>query len=346
MTFLLAAVLAVPVADPPPPAAVDTVLVIAHRGASGYLPEHTLEAFALAVGMGADVIEPDLVVTRDGALVARHENDISSTTDIAARPEFADRRRTQTVDGQAVTGWFTEDFDLAELRTLRATERLPALRPQSAAFDGQFLIATFEEILELAARMGEARGRPVGVYPETKHPSHFDALGLSFDEPLLRALGAAGHVSRDAPVWIQSFEVGNLRRLRARTDVRLVQLAYPGAHPPDADPADPDASYDALMSPEGLARVAAYADAVGVHTSFLLGTGGPTRLVADARSAGLDIHAWTVRAENAFLPEPLRSSEDPAALGDVAAIVRALAEAGVDGLFTDHPDLVLRALGR
>ena len=316
----------------------DTVLVIAHRGASGYRPEHTLEAYALAVEMGADVIEPDLVFTRDGVLVARHENDVTGTTDIAQRPEFASRRTTKVIDGEPHTGWFTEDLTLAEIRALRATERLPALR--GTAHDGQFLVPTFAEILDLAARLGAARGRPVGVYPETKHPSYFEALGLPFDGPLLAALHGAGYRSREAPVWIQSFETANLKRLRAQTDLRLVQLAFPGGTSQDG------VAYDEMTTPEGLARVAAYADAVGVAVPFVLSEAGPTRLAADAHAAGLAVHVWTVRAENAFLPPVLRRGADPAAPGDLGALVRALAAAGADGLFCDHPDLCLAALGR
>lgn len=336
MVFLLAALLAAPP---------DSVLVIAHRGASGYRPEHTLEAYALAVEMGADVIEPDLVSTRDGVLIARHEVDISETTDVAARTEFAGRRATKTIDGETRTGWFADDFTLAEIRTLRAVERLPALRPQSAAHDGRFGVPTFDEILALAARLGAERGRPVGVYPETKHPSYFAGVGLALEAPLVAALHRAGLTTRDAPVWIQSFEVGNLKRLRAMTDVRLVQLATPGGAPAD----DPATTYDAMTTPAGLAAVATYADALGVARAFVIAagtTGPPSALVQDARGAGLAVHVWTVRAENVFLPAALQSSADPAALGNVAAEVRALAAAGVDGLFCDQPDLCLAALGR
>ena len=341
LALLLALATALPVADRSAPP--DSVLVIAHRGASGDRPEHTLEAYRLAVEHGADVIEPDLVMTRDGVLVARHENEISETTDVASRPAFADRRATKTIDGETRAGWFTEDFTLAELKTLRAVERLPDTRPANAAFDGQFEVPTLGEIIALAQALGAERGRPVGLYPETKHPSYFRGIGLPLEEPLVEALHAAGYTSSADPVWIQSFEVGNLKRLDAMTDLRLVQLAYPGGAPADR----PALGYDAMMTPEGLDAVAEYADAVGVAKAFVLDGGlAPTPLVADAHAHDLAVHVWTVRAENAFLPAPLRSSDDPAERGDVAAEVRALVAAGVDGLFTDHPALVLRALGR
>ena len=325
--------------------AADSVLVIAHRGASAYRPEHTLEAYALAVELGADVIEPDLVMTRDGVLVARHENEISGTTDVAARPAFADRRTTKTIDGEAVTGWFTEDFTLAELKTLRAVERLPDLRPASAAYDGRFQIPTLAEVIALADSLGAARGRPVGLYPETKHPTHFRRIGLPLEVPLVEALHAAGLDAPDDPVWIQSFEVGGLELLRGLTRLRLVQLAMPGARPADR----PELTYDAMMTPDGLATVATYADAVGVAKAFVLDpeTLAPSSLVADAHAAGLAVHVWTVRPENAFLPPPLRSADGaPEAGGNVRAEVRALLAAGVDGLFADAPDVVVEVRGR
>ena len=343
MLAVLLAALAVSQTPPAGPAPPDSVLVIAHRGASGDRPEHTLEAYRLAVEQGADVIEPDLVATKDGVLVARHENEISGTTDVASRPEFADRYATKTIDGEERAGWFTEDFTLAELKTLRAVERLPDTRPANAAYDGQFEVPTLGEVIALAQALGEARGRPVGLYPETKHPSYFRGIGLPLEETLVETLHAAGYTSPADPVWVQSFEVGNLRALRAMTDLRLVQLAVPGAAPADR----PAPAYDAMTTPAGLGGVAAYADAVGVAKAFVLDDDlAPTPLVEDAHAVGLAVHVWTVRAENAFLPPALRSSDDPAERGDLAAEVRALVAAGVDGLFTDHPALVLDALGR
>lgn len=321
-----------------------SVLVIAHRGASGHRPEHTLAAYRLAVEQGADVIEPDVVSTNDGVLVARHENEISGTTDVASRPEFAHYHTTKTIDGEAVTGWFTEDFTLAELKTLRAVECLPELR--SSAYDGRFEIPTLDEVIALAQEMGAARGRPVGLYPETKHPSYFRSLGHPLEEPLLESLHGAGYTSREAPVWIQSFEVGNLRALRGQTDLKRVQLASPGGTPFDR----PDLDYDAMMTPDGLAEIATYADAIGVHKAFVLDpeTAAPTGLVARAHAAGLDVHVWTVRAENVFLLPPFRTGEDVpgglARLGDLAGEVRALTEAGVDGVFSDFPGLTRAAL--
>lgn len=319
-------------------------LVIAHRGASGYRPEHTLAGYLLAIEQGADYIEPDLVSTRDGVLVARHENEIGGTTDVAAHPEFGARRRRQSIDGVDVDGWFTEDFTLAELRTLRARERLPELRPDNTRFDGQFAIPTFVEILDLlaAVNLGRAAGgrAPVGVYPETKHPSHFRALGLALEEPLLEALDR--HAGR-APVFIQSFETGNLRALRRQTSRPLVQLVELDGAPWDRR--TEGFGYDALCSPSGLAQVAEYADAIGVHKERILPRdaqgrlGAETSLVRDAHAAGLAVHAWTFRAENAFLPAELRRGPASGVHGDLATEIRRHLDAGVDGFFTDFPDV-------
>ncbi|HEY9862027.1 MAG TPA: glycerophosphodiester phosphodiesterase family protein, partial [Candidatus Obscuribacterales bacterium] len=199
-------------------------IVIGHRGASGLRPEHTLAAYELAIAQGADYIEPDLVATKDGVLVARHENEISGTTDVAERPEFSDRKTTKTIDGVAYTGWFTEDFTLAELKTLRAKERIPGLRPGNTAFNGQFEIPTLQEVIDLAQRKSAELGRTIGIYPETKHPSYFDSIGLSLEEPLVETLNQNGYIGLNAPVFIQSFEVGNLQQLNQLTDVPLVQL--------------------------------------------------------------------------------------------------------------------------
>lgn len=314
-------------------------IIIAHRGASGERPEHTLAAYRLAIAQGADFIEPDLVLTRDGVLVARHENEISGTTDVADHPEFASRRTTRVIDGETMSGYFTEDFTLAELRTLRARERLPQLRPANTAFDGQFLIPTFEEILELAQAESTRTGRRIGVYPETKHPSYFASIGLSHDAPLLALLARYGFDGADDPLFIQSFEVGNLERLNALTDVRLIQLVSDSGGPPDR----PDLSYADMMTAAGLVVVARYADGIGPAKDMVIARnadgslGASTGLVARAHAARLQVHPWTFRRENYFLPLNFRSGADPRTPGDLAAEMRAFIVEGVDGLFTDNP---------
>ncbi len=301
-------------------------IVIAHRGASGLRPEHTIAAYELAIEQGADFIEPDLVPTKDGHLVARHENEISETTDVAARPEFAARKTTKTIDGHAVTGWFTEDFTLAELKTLRARERLPLLR--STEYDGKYEIPTLEEIIALA------KARKVGIYPETKHPTYFASIGLGTDAPLVTALDKAGWKTADAPVFIQSFEVENLKRLKGMTGVRLIQLVDKGGAP--ADGAAP--SYAAMVTPAGLKAVAAYAYGLGPNKGLIRdGDAAPTSLVSDAHAAGLKVHPWTFRAENFFLPASLRNGMDPRAHGRLGEEIARHLELGVDGVFTDFP---------
>lgn len=312
-----------PAARPPHARAI----VIAHRGASGSRPEHTLAAYNLAIDQGADVIEPDLVPTKDDVLVARHENEISETTDIADHLEFADRRTTKTIDGRAQTGWFTEDFTLAELKTLRARERLPQLRPANTAWDGRETIPTLAEIIALA----KARG--VGIYPETKHPTYFASIGHPTDRLLVDQLRAAGWDSADAPVFIQSFEVANLRRIHAMTRIRLIQLVAGQGAP--ADGAAP--SYAAMLTPAGLRAIATYAYGIGPDKAQLWNDTTPTTLVADAHAAGLRVHPWTYRAENIFLPARFRRGTDPAAHGDVAGEIAAALAQGVDGFFTDYP---------
>jgi glycerophosphoryl diester phosphodiesterase len=339
------------------PAQADTrPFVIAHRGASGYVPEHTLPAYFLAIQQGADYVEPDLVITRDGALVARHENEISGTTDVASRAEFADRKTTRDLDGESVTGWFTEDFTLAELKTLRARERLPSLR--STRYDGVFTIPTFDEVLELVAaadaqRAAAARaaGMPVppriGVYPETKHPSYFERRGLRFDERMLDSLRRFGYTRRADPVCLQSFEVANLKALRGKTDLCLVQLVAPSGQPFDFTVAGDARDYVALMTAPGLREIAGYADAIGPHkwmvVDFREGPPRDTGLARRAREAGLGVHVWTLRAENEFLPADLRWPGGAATHGDLAREIHALLDAGVTGFFSDHPDLAVRA---
>jgi glycerophosphoryl diester phosphodiesterase len=290
------------------------VIVIAHRGASGERPEHTLASYQRAIDENADYIEPDLVMTRDGVLVARHEPEIGATTNVGEHPEFARRRRTQMVDGEAMDGWFTEDFTLAELKTLRARERLPKLRPANTAFDGQFEIPTFDEIMQLA--LDTNRRRPalpkIGVYPETKHPAHFQSLGLPQEAAVLDTLRRFGYDAPGSPVYIQSFDPNNLRQLRTMTGLPLVQLL---------EYEIPD-----------LAVTAGYADAIGIAKSLAL-----PETVAAAHDRGMDVHVWTFRAENEFLPEDLRSGSDPAGHGDLRAEIERYLARGIDGFFVDFP---------
>jgi len=320
-------------------------IVIAHRGASGYLPEHTLEGYELAVRQGADYVEPDLVPTRDGHLVARHENDISDTTNVAAHPEFASRRTTKTVDGKQITGWFTEDFTLAELKTLRARGRNRASR----AYDGRFQIVTFEEVLRAVRGWEKQYQRTIGVYPETKHPSYFRRLGHPIEEPMLAILGRYGYSGPDAPVFIQSFEVGNLQKLKTQTQIPLVQLVDDAGAPQDWVEAGRKETYADMVRPAGLAQIAAYAEAVSPYKLMLIrrnpdgSLGANTGLIESAHAAGLKVHSWTFRSENQFLPPALRSSGDPEAAGNLSQEVRAYFEAGLDGVFSNMPDQAVQA---
>ena len=320
-------------AEPPRP----RPIVIAHRGASADRPEHTLAAYALAIAQGADYVEPDLVITRDGVLVARHENEIGETTDVASRPEFAARRTTKTIDGQAITGWFTEDFTLAELKTLRARERIPMLRPANRAFDGQEAIPTLDEIIALVKAEEQRLGRRIGLYPETKHPSYFRAIGLPLEEPLVQTLHRHGYRTHEDLVFLQSFEVGNLQRLRGMTELRLIQLIAAQGGPFDR----PGLAYADMVTPEGLRTIAGYAAGIGVQKPLVIPTdaegrlGEPTCLVPMAHGEGLAVHVWTFRPENVFLPTDKRRGTDPAGRGDAEAEIAAFLAAGIGGLFTD-----------
>ena len=345
-------------------------IVIAHRGASGTLPEHTLAGYSLAIEQGADYIEPDLVMTRDGVLVARHENAIAilnpddsikeATTDVADRAEFAMRKKTKSIDGAAITGWFTEDFTLAELKTLRCRERLPALRTGNTRFDGQFEIPTVDEILNLVATVnathaenastqGRPAPNPIGIYPETKHPSYFRSIGLPLEQALVTTLHQHGYRGRHAPVFIQSFEVSNLKALRTLTQLPLIQLMDAVGAPWDCTVKHDSRSYADMAKPAGLAEIATYADGIGVNKAMMIprsadgSLGAPTRLVADAHQAGLMVHGWTFRAENNFLPTNFQNGADKAAHGKLEDELRAYLSLGMDGLFTDQSDIGVRA---
>lgn len=311
VAMLGAAVMAAPAVTP---------IVIGHRGASGYRPEHTIASYTLAIEMGADVIEPDVVSTKDGVLVARHENEIGTTTDVASK--FASRKTTKTIDGTSVSGWFTEDFTLAELKTLRAKERLES---RSHEFDGQFPVPTLEDVLQLGAAESKARGRVIGVYPETKHPAYFRSIGLPLEETLIKQLAAHGLTELSSPVFIQSFEPASLQRMRPMTRARLVQLLDERAD----------------VTPARLRAIRQFADGIGATKTLLIPvkdgrTQPPTTLVADAHAAGLFVHVWTLRRDPMFLPASYN--------GDPAAEVRDFASLGIDGLFTDFPDVAVGAL--
>jgi glycerophosphoryl diester phosphodiesterase len=338
---LLLAVPATALADP---------LVIGHRGASGYRPEHTLASYTLAARMGADYVEPDLVATKDGVLVARHENEIGGTTDVADHPEFADRRTTKTIDGTPLTGWFTEDFTLAELRTLRAKERIPDIRPRNTLYNGRYRIPTFQEVIDLSKRLSKELGRRVGIYPETKHPTYFQSIGLPLEPRLVEALERNNLNRRNARVFVQSFETANLRALSSELRVPLVQLLdAPALRPADVVAAGGTTTYGDLATPAGLEGIAEYAKGVGPSKSYIVprnadgSSGTPTSFVADAHAAGLQVHPYTFRNENSFLPLELRVGTNPADYGNAFAEYEQFFALGVDGVFSDNPDTALAA---
>jgi glycerophosphoryl diester phosphodiesterase len=330
-----------------PTAALAHPLIIGHRGASGYRPEHTLESYRLAAEMGADYIEPDLVSTKDGVLVARHEPEIGATTNVAEHPEFASRKTTKVIDGTSFTGWFTEDFTLRELKTLYARERIPETRPANTAYRN-LRIPTFQEVLDLRARLSRKLHRDIGVYPETKHPTYFRSLGLALEPGLVRTLNRNGLNRRGARVFVQSFETGNLRALDHVLKVPLVQLldAKNKTVPGDGR------TYGELATPAGLHGVARYADGVGPSKDYIVprkpngASDAPTSFVRDAHAAGLLVHPYTFRRENQFLPLELRSSSDINAPGNLKAEIRQFFALGVDGVFTDNPDIGVAALRR
>jgi len=310
-------------------------LIIAHRGSSGERPEHTLAAYELAIDQGADFIEPDLVVTKDLVLVARHENELSGTTDVASREEFEYRRRTKNIEGQQVAGWFAEDFTLAELRTLRARERVPNIRPANARFNDLYQVPTFAEIVRLVRAKEAETGRTIGLYPELKHPTLLlEQEGIDMVDLLVRDLRQHGLDSSDAAVIIQIFEVGPLQRLNQRIDTQLVLLIKPEGGPYD----EPSMRWSDMITPTGLAEIAEYADGIGPWLGHALdpATMAPTSLVADAHAAGLVVHPWTLRKENGFLPASLQGEGGPSGDGQYQRLWRAAISTGADGFFTDN----------
>ncbi|MDC0765647.1 glycerophosphodiester phosphodiesterase family protein [Streptomyces sp. HD] len=313
-------------------------LVIGHRGAAGWRPEHTAVSYTYAVQTGADWIEPDLVPTKDHVLVVRHENEISQTTDVASHPEFTDRRTTKTVDGRPVTGWFTEDFTLAELKTLRAVERLPLVRNRNTVFDGRAEVLTFQEVVDLARRLSRAHGRTIAVFPETKHPTYFRSLGLPL-EPKLAAAIRRNRLGRRECV-VQSFEPTSLQRIAAeRLGVALWQALGTTGGPYDLVSAGDPTTYRDMMTPAGLARIAEYADWIGPDKSSLVGT----PVLADAHAAGLRVGPYTFRAENQFLPVDFRRGDGANDFGDAFAEYALYYGMGVDAVVTDFPDLAVMA---
>jgi glycerophosphoryl diester phosphodiesterase len=325
-------------------------IVIGHRGAAGYRPEHTLASYELAARLGADFMEPDLVVTSDGVLVCRHEPEIGGTTDVASHPEFTVRKTTKMLDGVVITGWFAEDFTLAELKTLRAVERLPQIRQQVTLFNGRYEIPTFQEVLDLRARLSGELRRRLGVYPETKHPTFFRNAGLALEPRLLECLRRNRLNHPDAPVFLQSFEVTSLKQSRAaglRTNA--VQLLAASGVPFDTVAAGCGPSYADLSTPAGLRGVARYAQGIGPDKLQVIsrradGTlGYPTALVDDAHDAGLVVHPYTFRAENNFLPVDYQSSAARSEYGWAIDEQITYLHAGLDGLFTDQADISVTA---
>ncbi|MFD8108173.1 glycerophosphodiester phosphodiesterase [Streptomyces microflavus] len=324
--------------------------VIGHRGASGYRPEHTLGSYQLALDLGAHIVEQDLVPTKDGHLVCRHENDITGTTDVADHPEFAGRKATKSIDGVSYTGWFTEDFTLAELKTLRAKERIPGNRPDNTLYDGRWTIPTFEEVLRWADKEGRKRGKPVWLYVETKHPTYFRSLGLGLEEPLARLLRRYGRDRKNSPLILQSFEPTSIQRLaRLVATPRVVLLSGPTTRPWDfVESGDPRTVAD-LVEPAGLKWIASYAQGIGPTLDLVIPKDAagrlttPTTLVKDAHARGLLLHPYTLRNENSFLPADFRRGTDPNAYGDVFGAAAAYLATGIDGIFADHPDTALLA---
>ncbi|MEV5005093.1 glycerophosphodiester phosphodiesterase [Streptomyces sp. NPDC093064] len=325
--------------------------IVGHRGASGYRPEHTFGSYDLALDLGAHVVEAgDLVPTKDGHLVCRHEPEIGGTTDVADHPEFAARRTTKTLDGVATTGWFTEDFTLAELKTLRAIERIPANRPHNTLYNGRWEIPTFEEVLKWQDEQTRKRGRQVWIYPETKHPTYFRKLGLGLEERVAALLRKYGKDKKDSPVILQSFEPSSIQRLdRLVGNPLVVLLSDARSRPWDfVEAGDPRTVAD-LITPKGLKEIASYAQGIGPTVDLVIPKDAdgnltqPSTLVRDAHAAGLILHPYTARNENPFLPPKFRKGTAADAYGDVFGVFQAYFATGIDGIFTDNADTGLLA---
>ncbi|MEU5258295.1 glycerophosphodiester phosphodiesterase [Amycolatopsis sp. NPDC021455] len=328
----------------------DDPVIIGHRGAPGYRPEHTLASYELAYRMGVDWVDVDLVPTKDGRLVARHEPEIGGTTDVAKHPEFASRKKTLVIDGVPTTGWFTQDFTLAELKTLRAVERIPQNRPHNTLYNGRYQIASYQEVLDLTRRLGRELHRTLGTYPEVKHSTFFQSIGNPTEPKLVAILKRNGLDRPDAPAIIQSFEVSNLIALHKQLRTPLLQLTSATGAPADFVANGDKRTYADLVTPQGLREVAKYAKYLGPDKAQIIprdkndNLGTPTALVADAHKAGLKVQPYTFRNENPFLPANLRSSAEPDAYGDVFTEEAAFFKAGVDGFFADQPDTALESL--
>jgi glycerophosphoryl diester phosphodiesterase len=325
-------------------------VIIGHRGAPGYRPEHTLASYELAFRMGVDWVDVDLVPTKDGRLVARHEPEIGGTTDVAKHPEFANRKKTVVLDGVTTTGWFTQDFTLAELKTLRAVERIPQNRPHNTLYNGRYEIASYQEVLDLTKRLGRELHRTLGTYPEVKHSTFFQSIGNPTEPKLVAILQRNGLDRPDAPAIIQSFEVSNLIALHKQVRTPLLQLTSATGAPADFVAKGDKRTYADLVTPQGLREVAKYAKYLGPDKAQVIprdkndNLGTPTALVADAHHTGLKVQPYTFRNENPFLPANLRSSAQPDAYGDVFTEEAAFFKAGVDGFFADQPDTALESL--
>lgn len=330
------------------------VLVIAHRGASGYRPEHTLAAYELAIDLGADFVEPDIVPSKDGVLIVRHENNISGTTDVADHKEFSARKCKKEIDGNIEEGWFTEDFTISELKTLKAKERMPQIRQHNTIYDHRYEIPTLQEVIDLVRKKEKEQNRRIGIYPEVKHPTYFASLSLSTEDKLLDTLKKNGYIDRNEPVFIQCFEPGTVQKLRSKTKLKLIQLIDETGQPYDWTAKKDKRTIESMISADGLKEIARYADGIGPNKNLIFprsengSINEPSELVKNAHNAGLQVHPWTFRNENNFLPANLRTGdqkagEAPSNYGEAIKEYELFYNAGVDGIFSENPDTAVEA---